>query len=194
MKENDDLGKDNKKRKKAKIINLISQFPLETWAMSRMVYILYAWVTIFLVSKVPLLIQKKWHNINSNTIKRGGGGEYINPMWFLRKTQNPISIPFFFFRFVKFKTLSLNRNWFHWLENIAIQLTDLIIISILLYTIVYKESKITNSLIWWENLLQLNLPNYDMCTSTSNFLPMWHHPLNWMYNLIMIRYWFYQVF
>ena len=110
MKENDDLGKDNKKRKKAKIINLISQFPLETWAMSPVVYILYAWVTIFLVSKVPLLIQKKWHNINSNTIKRGGGGEYKNPMWFLRKTQNPISIPFFFFRFVKFKTLSLNRN------------------------------------------------------------------------------------
>ena len=50
MKENDDLGKDNKKRKKAKTINLISQFPLETWVMSPIVYILYAWVTIFLVS------------------------------------------------------------------------------------------------------------------------------------------------
>ena len=47
MKENDDLGKDNKKRKKAKTINLISQFPLETWVMSPIVYILYAWVTIF---------------------------------------------------------------------------------------------------------------------------------------------------
>lgn len=50
MKENDDLGKDNKKRKKAKTINLISQFPLETWVISQIVYILYAWVTIFLVS------------------------------------------------------------------------------------------------------------------------------------------------
>ena len=61
MKENDDLGKDNKKRKKAKTINLISQFPLETCVMSPIVYILYAWVTIFLVSI-------KFHYLSKNGI------------------------------------------------------------------------------------------------------------------------------
>ena len=61
MKENDELGKDNKKRKKAKTTNLISQFPLETWVMSPIVYILYAWVTIFLVSI-------KFHYLSKNGI------------------------------------------------------------------------------------------------------------------------------
>ena len=61
MKENDDLGKDNKKRKKEITIILISQFPLETWVMSPIVYILYAWVTIFLVSI-------KFHYLSKNGI------------------------------------------------------------------------------------------------------------------------------
>ena len=61
MKENDDLGKDNKKRKKEKTIILISQFPLETWVMSPIVYILYVWVTIFLVSI-------KFHYLSKNGI------------------------------------------------------------------------------------------------------------------------------
>ena len=67
--------------------------------MSPIVYILYAWVTIFLVSIKFHYLSEKWHNTNSNTIKKKLREKYINIMWFLHKTQNPISIPFLLFSF-----------------------------------------------------------------------------------------------